>query len=135
MQNKVLNEVAIEQMADLIKAVKDGGGNIVLYRHNISIQVKSGVETKGYIYINYISSENTVVDTLTDLTTLIKEFTNNFVNVPCSGYYNTTSTTALPVIGLYNEDGAISFIYINGASTGSGVIMSSSVIVDTVTTI
>jgi hypothetical protein len=135
MQNKVLNEVAIEQMDDLIKAVKDGGGNIVLYRHNISIQLKSGVENKGYIYINYISSENTIVETLMDLKTLIKEFANNFVNVPCSGYYNATSATASPVIGLYNEDGAISLIYNDGAGTGGAVIMSSSVIVDTVTTI
>lgn len=135
MQNKVLNEVAIEQMDDLIKAVKDGGGNIVLYRHNISIQVKSGVETKGYIYINYISSENTIVETLTDLRTLIKEFTNNFVNVPCSGYYLATSTIASPVIGLYNEDGVISLIYNDGAGTGGAIILSSSVIVDTVTTI
>lgn len=181
MQNKVLNEVAIEQMDDLIKAVKGGSsgfdvdgtlpelqdgevtdplmavgndgkakklpvktlfgkynlrgsGNIDLYRHNISIQVKSGVETKGYIYINYISSENTIVDTLTDLRTLIKEFTNNFVNVPCSGYYLATSATASPVIGLYNEDGAILIIYNDGVGNGSAII-SNSVIVDTVTTI
>lgn len=64
MQNKVLNEVAIEQMGELIKAVKDGGKNI--YKHHITLTSNG---EKGYI--DFISSNPLNCGSLQDLKTIL----------------------------------------------------------------
>lgn len=68
MQNKVLNDVAIEQMDDLIKAVKDGGGNIVLYRHEIAY---TNINGDIFGYSTLYSSKNLQCGSLSDLKTLL----------------------------------------------------------------
>lgn len=67
MQNKVLNEVAIEQMDELIKAVKDGGsdsGSGKLYRHKISMSFTTSGKSATGVVIIYNKSP----DVITDLT-------------------------------------------------------------------
>ena len=67
MQNKVLNEVAIEQMDELIAAIRESGGDGSsgkLYQHKISISFTTSGESGTGTVIIYNKSP----DVITDLT-------------------------------------------------------------------
>ena len=172
MQNKVLNEVAIEQMDDLIKAVKGGStgfdadgtlpelqdgevtdplmavgndgkakklpvktlfgkhnirgsGNVDLYKHHIHItggDISSGDDIDAYIDI--YSSNNLVIDSLTDLKTYLG---NDFIT---SAYgFNHSADGERAVVGA-DQDGCL---YTDGLSRR--VLWSVLTLADTVTTI
>lgn len=62
MQNKVLNEVAIEQMDELIAAVKEsgGGGGSKLYKHSVSVKCGVSGKTGDGIIILYNKSPDKI---------------------------------------------------------------------------
>lgn len=112
-----------------------GKGNIDLYRHCINITVRDTSNIAiAHIYLVYVSSSNLVVDSLTDLKTLIKEFNNNYVYVSCTGDYGVSNSQSVPIINMWNEDGIITFNYIQGAGIGGQTIQAAD-FSDTVTTI
>lgn len=103
-----------------------GSGNIDLYRHNINIQMNNG---SSEIFINFVSSSNTPIDSLTDLFTALSG--TSFI--PCSGHVDGNPAYR----ATFPASGGINFITLpNGSATGrlwSG--FSNIVITDEVTTV
>ena len=109
-----------------------GSGNIDLYRHTIYIKQSSRI-ARTEIYINYYSSNNLVVNSLTDLKTLIKEF-SGATKVSCSGQSGKSGESQYPVVSIYAKSGNLYFEWLNGDLAEDGLI-SDATVTDTVTTI
>lgn len=86
-----------------------GGGNIDLYQHVIKIVFNSEEGFKGTIYVIKISSNNIIVDSLTDLKTLLG---NSFV-FPITGETKTNDNK--PLVPLYFTQDTI-YMYTGGVS-------------------
>lgn len=127
------NLVAQEQLKTLFGNQSIvGTGNIDLYRHSIYIKQKSRVEST-HIYINYYSSNNLVVDSLTSLKTLIKEFSGTS-KVSCTGMTGKNGENGYPIIAMYCETENLYAISLD-SSAATDVLLSDVTITDTVTAI
>lgn len=103
------------------------GGNIDIYMHKIKITMGATDAVTGEIYLTVYSSKNTVVDSLTDLKTLL----SNAFEIGVSGYKSGTNYG--PVFKINQT--SYYFFDLNTKGVRSGLMAGTITFTDTVTTI
>lgn len=128
MQNKVLNEVAIEQMDDLIKAVKGSGGGDSgsgkLYQHKIAY---TNINGDIFGYSTFYSSKSLQCSSLSDLKTLLGDNFNIAAYPPSNFIINSWIPLSL--------DNSNMMIFVHGSVDMNKLGYDAFTITDTVTTI
>lgn len=110
-----------------------GEGNIDLYRHVIRFQTQSAEYSSGiYAYAVVISSNNLVVDSITDLKTLMGKDTFEY---PLMGICSQNSTSSSTTFVATKVTESKLYYWASGSEIDSSISLAGVTITDTVTTI